>query len=74
LRPRAKTRGYSGAVGGGHTFVEPATITTEHCYECNNREGGFAYFQRRAVSEMVIVTGNGVCRALLPWDFKIVSH
>jgi hypothetical protein len=74
LPPRAKASGHPGAVGGGPTFVEPATTTTEHCYERNNGEGGFAYLQRRSMSEMVVVTGDGVCPASLPSDFKIVYH
>jgi len=39
-----------------------------------NGEGGFAYLQRRSMSEMIVVTGDGVCPASLPPDFKIVYH
>ena len=53
------------------TFVDPATMTTEHCYQHQNFPPKWVYVKLLSDTKVAVANGDGACPTSLPADNTI---
>ncbi|MGD2251407.1 MAG: hypothetical protein PVF70_00665 [Anaerolineales bacterium] len=56
---------------GAPTYLPPASVTTEHCYQSSDSPRMYAFMKLLSDMELTLVTGRGSCPAQIPTTHQV---